>query len=62
MFAAFTPVAWPAGPSGYIADPSGRTCIVSLINVHDRSFRLNLHEKEREHATHKGQADGPMFG
>ncbi len=44
MFVAFTPIALPAGSSDWIADPSRRTCIVSLINAHDRPFRLKLKE------------------
>ncbi len=62
MFAAFTPVAWPTGSSrGYIADPSGRTCIVSLVNAYGRSCRLNLKQGYNAFAAYKN-GYGPAFG
>jgi len=41
MFAIFTPAMWQQ-TDDYIADPSGRTVIVSLVNAHGRPCRLAL--------------------
>ncbi len=62
MFAAFTPVAWPAGSPGFIADPSGRICIVSLVNAHDRPFRLQLKVGQEQFASCASTTYGPYFG
>ncbi len=62
MFAVFTPVAWPAGSPGAIADPSGRTCIVSLVNKHGRPCRLKLKNGEEKHAVSRFAGTGPAFG
>ncbi len=61
VFAVFTPIAWPTGSPGYIADPSGRTCIVSLVNKHDRSCRLKLKQGHNAYAACKS-GYGPSFG
>ncbi len=61
VFAAFTPVAWPTS-LGAVADPSGRTCIVSLINAHDRPFRLKQQKGSLEYAISRDENDGPCFG
>ncbi len=61
VFAIFFPVAWPAGLSGQIADPSGRTFIVSLVNKHGRSCRLKFIEGHNAFAALKS-GYGPAFG
>ncbi len=61
MFAIFFPVAWPTS-SGVIADPSARTCIVSLVNQHGRSCRLRLKAGEEKYAVSRDESDGPCFG
>ncbi len=40
VFACFTPVAWPLKYKEVVHDPSGHTCIVSLVNQHGRPYRL----------------------
>ncbi len=62
VFAAFTPVPWPAGSPGYIADPSRRTCIVSLVNKHNRPFRLKLTASQEKYAISRNGSSGPRFG
>ncbi len=62
MFAVFTPMAWPAGSPVHVADPSGRTCIVSLLNKHGRPFRLKLKSGQEPNAVYKYDACGPCFG
>ncbi len=69
VFAVFTPVAWPTGSSGQIADPSGRTCIVSLVNKGSpgeqpvtRPFRLRLKKDREQYAAYQNASNGPCFG
>ncbi len=62
MFAAFTPVKWPSDDPGWFADPSGRTCIVSLVNAHHRPLRLQLKAGAESHAAYKTKSRGPCFG
>ncbi len=62
VFAVFTPVAWPADSPGFIADPSRRTCIVSLGNKLGRPFRLKLKAGEERYAVSRFGSDGPVFG
>ncbi len=62
VFAVFTPLAWPTGASGYTADPSGRTFIVSLVNKSNRPFRLNLKKGSEQYAISRDESDGPCFG
>ncbi len=62
MFAVFFPVAWPTRSANWIADPSGRTCIVSLVNAHDRPFRLKLKAGKEMYAIYRYQSGGPCFG
>ncbi len=62
MFAAFTPIAWPTDSAGWVADPSRRTCIVSLVNAHGRPCRLLLKAGEEKYATIRYGSDGPCFG
>ncbi len=61
MFAIFFPVAWPTS-SGVIADPSARTCIVSLVNQHGRSCRLKLKAGEEKYAVSRYESHGPCVG
>ncbi len=62
VFAAFTPVAWPAGAPGWIADLSDRTCIVSLDNEHNRPFRLKLKSGQKQYTMWRNAAAGPCVG
>ncbi len=62
VFAAFTPLAWPTGSPGAIADPSCRTCIVSLVNKHDRPCRLQLKSGQEKYAVSRFESHGPCFG
>ncbi len=61
MFACFTPVAWPAA-AGKVADPSGRICIVSLVNKQNRPFRLKLKANHKSNALSKANESFPCFG
>lgn len=61
VFAAWTPFTWDKSAS-YIADPSCRTCIVSLVNAHNRPFRLRLRSDKKEYAVYAEEDDGPGFG
>ncbi len=63
MFAIFLPVEWPCFHSPeYIPDPSARSCILSLVNAHDRSFRLRLKAGQEKFAAYKSKKCGPSFG
>ncbi len=62
MFAVFTPIAWPTGLLSWIADPSRRTCIVSLVNAHGRPCRLKLKTVREQYAIHRNESGGPCFG
>jgi hypothetical protein len=63
---AFTPVSWPADAAtrdGFVADPSGRTCLFSLVNAHGRPVKLRLKAAHRKKAlSMKGGGCGPGFG
>lgn len=60
---AFTPVKWLAANFGHnISDPSGRTCLFSLVNTHDRPVRLRLQSPERDRAIFAVPVTGPIFG
>ncbi len=46
-----------------VSDPTGRTCIVSLVNAHHRPFRLKMKSKQGKHAIIRGDEwGGPAFG
>ncbi len=62
IFAVFTPVTWPVSSPVHVADPSRRTCIVSLVNAHGRPCRLQLKAGEEKHACYKSENCGPCFG
>ncbi len=62
VFVVFTPIAWQTGALDWIADPSGRTCIVSLVNANDRPFRLQLKAGQEHFAINRIGSSGPRFG
>jgi hypothetical protein len=61
VFACLTPVEWPATRQD-LPDPSGQTCIVSLVNEYKRPFRLRLQNGAHPDGVVCRTIDGVSFG
>lgn len=61
VFGAFTRFQWPAEPTetNFIEDPTGCTCLFSLVNAHGRAVKLRLKEDAKAKAGVVNRGCGP---